>query len=205
MSVRRKFRSIVSLAGTRATRRVISDLQDVMGQEGVFANPPIDGDLPSLDSWIELSLEPASDEPALFAREKDLVTFVEHTLGVGVFRSLVPFTHGTTGSAREYRLPDDRRIDLLCEERTFRGRGALVAIELKRAHDRGAVEQMIGYLKALQHLFPTRPVRGIIVAGRADETACEMLRAITEFQIDLVVYEVRFSPFTASSTSVPEN
>jgi RecB family endonuclease NucS len=80
-----------------------------------------------------------------------------------------------------------------------------VAVELKRAHDRGAVEQMIGYLKALQQQFPARTVRGIIIAGKADETACEMLRAVTEFQIELVVYEVRFSSVTASFPRVSEN
>jgi hypothetical protein len=196
--VKRKFRTLVHLVGTRATKRVITDLQDALSRAGVFANPPIDGTVPSLDTWIELSLEPTSEELALFAREKDLVAFVEHTLGVGVFRGLVPFTHGGTGSGREHILPDKRRIDLLCEERSFRGKRALVAIELKRAHDHGAVAQMVGYLKALRRQLPEREVRGIIVAGRTNETARELLRAVTEFRIDLVVYEVRFETVAAS-------
>ncbi len=190
--MRRKLRTLVGLLGSRATERVLREIDDVLTAHGVFCQPPLIGNRQSLDEWVELSLEPFTDEPALFALEKDLVAFVEHTLGVGVFRDLVPFTKGESGSAREHRLPDNRRIDLLCEERTRSGPGALVAIEFKRNHDEGAVAQMVSYLKALREQFPDRIVRGIIVSGHENATANELVAALSDFNIQLVVYSVQF-------------
>lgn len=198
-TVRRKLRTLVSLLGTRATERVLQEIEDALAAEGVFANPAIGGNRQSLDDWIELSLEPFSDEPALFAREKDLVAFVEHSLGVGLFRGLVPYTKGESGSGREHRLPDNRRIDLLCEERTRRGRGALVAIEFKRAHDEGAVAQMMSYLRTLREQFPDRQVRGIIISGTEDQTATDLVAALRDCDIQLVVYDIRFRVITPAT------
>lgn len=59
----------------------------------------------------------------------------------------------------------------------------------------------IVFEKSAPKLFPTRTIRGIIVAGRADDTAIDLLRTVTEFRIDLVVYEVRFSAIAGSAGS----
>ena len=113
-------------------------------------------------------------------------------MGSGVFRNLQVMKRNGKEVGREYRLPSGGQIDVLCEERTRRGKGALVVIELKRDRERGTVEQVIGYLDDLKRSFPSRGVRGIIISGREDQVAAAMLKGVRGYQIDWYCYRVTF-------------
>jgi len=115
----------------------------------------------------------------------------------GVFRNLELFRSKRV-SGREFRLPNGRRIDLLCQERARYGFGALVAIELKREHERGIAEQMIGYLDSLKEIFPDREVRGIIISGREDAVAATVLQGVSKYEISWLCYEVKFAPLVGT-------
>jgi hypothetical protein len=67
-----------------------------------------------------------------------------------------------------------------------------VAIELKREHERGSVQQMVEYLDGLAKVFPDRPRRGIIVSGREDQVGSAFLTQLTGYQVDWLCYAVRF-------------
>jgi hypothetical protein len=193
---RRKLRTILSECGKRASARALTEIEMRLTAEGINTEPKL-GD-PGLrrDDWVFLSTGPIPPDSALFPREKDLQRFVQACLGSSTFRNLELFK-GKEG--REYRLPDGRRIDLLCQERTRTGTGALVVIELKREHERGTVEQVMGYIDALSERFPKRTVKAIIVSGREDLVASMRLRQVTGYDIRWLCYHVTFDDVAKSS------
>ena len=136
---------------------------------------------------------------SLFPRETDLQRFVQACLGSGAFRNLELCKLKGHSSGREFRLPDGRRIDLLCQERSKSGTGALVVIEMKREHERGTVEQVMSYIDALRQLYPSRAVRAIIVSGREDQVASVRLTQVTGYDIKWLCYEVTFNELSKSS------
>lgn len=69
-----------------------------------------------------------------------------------------------------------------------------MAIELKREHERGTIEQMISYLDALQQLHPDRSVKGVIISGREDKVAASLLSGVTNHDIRWYCYDVSFQP-----------
>ena len=71
-----------------------------------------------------------------------------------------------------------QKIDLLAEEWTRSGQGALVAIELKKSKERGTVEQLVGYIDSLKSDFPGRPVKGIITSGLEDQVSAAVLKGM---------------------------
>ena len=152
-----------------------------------------------LDDWVWLSTGPFPPDSALFPRESDLQRFVQACLGSGVFRTLELFKAKGHASGREFRLPDGRRIDLLCQERAKAGNGALVVIELKREHERGTVEQVMSYVDALKLLYPSRVVRALIVSGREDQVASVRLGQISGYDIRWLCYHVTFTDLARSS------
>ncbi|MEO8360749.1 MAG: endonuclease NucS domain-containing protein [Vicinamibacteria bacterium] len=130
----------------------------------------------------------------MFPRERDLQKFVEACMGMGPFRDLRVFQDGRRAVGREYHLPDGQRVDLLCEERTKRGLGRLVAIELKRENEQGTVEQVIRYIKALRTLFAPRKVRGLIITAHEDLDAASSLKGalLDGYEIEWHCYRVDF-------------
>jgi hypothetical protein len=152
-----------------------------------------------LDDWVLFSTGPFPAASAFFSRESDLQRFVEACLGSSVFRNLEPFKPDGRRSCREFRLPDGRRIDLLCQERTKSGKGALVAIELKREQQRGTVQQLVEYLDALKRMFPSRTVKGVIISGREDQVAATMLKSVVGYDIQWFCYDVSFKKLLPSS------
>lgn len=188
---RRLLSTVASECGSRATGKFRDRLQKQLRESGIHANPPLTDIGLRLKDWVRFSTESFPPDTLLFSSEKHLQKFVEACLGSGDFRNLRLYK-GDRGSGREFRLPDGGKIDLLCEEITRSGPGALVAIELKREQQRGTLEQVIGYLDDLKLLFPGRSVRGIIVSGREDEVAASMLRTVTVHRIDWYCYHVKF-------------
>jgi hypothetical protein len=204
--VRRKLRTVVDECGLkRATSSFLQQLQGRLATAGIYSEPPIADGRVLLNDWIRFSTGPFPPDSFAFSKEKHLQRFVESCLGAGVFRNLEPYKdHGRT-LCREYRLPNGERIDLLCQERTRTGPGALVAIELKIDRQRGTAVQLMGYLDALSEIFPTRKVRGIIISGREDKVAASLLRGVSKYDIRWYCYHVSFNelplaPFSHSDT-----
>ena len=92
----------------------------------------------------------------------------------------------------EYRLPNDRRIDLLCQEKTKHRAGTLVAIELKRHNPPDTVHQLVGYLDALKKLFPKRELRGIIISSSENPATTVSVEGAGEYDIEWYRYRVEF-------------
>lgn len=195
---RRRLRTITSECGQRASSRFREHLHQHLMEAGVYTEPPLVDLGLRLDDWVLFSTGPFPPDAAFFPREKDLQSFVEACLGSGVFRNLESYRpHGRT-SCREYRLPNGDKIDLLCQERTRSGTGALVAVELKRERERGTVEQMISYLNALKALFPSRAIKGVIISGREDQVASALLSGITDYDIKWYCYQVTFEQLSTT-------
>jgi len=66
-------------------------------------------------------------------------------------------------------------------------------MELKREHERGIVEQMIGYLDSLKGMFSEREVRGIIISGREDAVAATVLQGVSKYENSWFCYQVTFA------------
>lgn len=189
---RRKLRTIVTVCGKRASAPFLASLQERLNQSSIYTEPPLTDSGLRLDDWVLFSTGPFPAAAAFFSKESDLQRFVEACLGSSVFRNLEPFKPDGRRSCREFRLPDGRRIDLLCQERTKSGKGALVAIELKREQQRGTLQQLVEYLDALKQLYPSRTVKGIIVSGREDQVAATMLKSVVGYDIQWFCYDVSF-------------
>lgn len=175
---KRKLGTVTAACKRRGTKRFLKELEDRLEKAGIYTEPPLADSGLHLDDWVRFSTGPFPPDSWFFPREKDLRRFVEACLGSGEFRNLEVCKFPGRKSGREFRLPDGRKIDLLCQERTKIGTGALVAIELKREHELGTVTQLIGYMNALKQLYPSRDVKGIIISGRED-------------QVESMVYESR--------------
>lgn len=200
---RRKLRTVTAQCGQRANARFLEGLGGRLAEAGIYTEPKL-GDLAlRLDDWVLFSTGPFPPDSAFFPKERDLQRFVESCLGTGNFRNLELLRLPGRITGREFRLPSGHRIDLLCQERTRHGPGALVAIELKREHERGTVEQMVGYLDALRQLYPERPVRGLIISGREDQVAAGMLKQYSAYQIDWLCYQVEFQKIASSLFAGP--
>lgn len=196
---RRKLRTIASACGKRASATFLAVLQDRLNKSSIYTDPPLTDSGLRLDDWVLFSTGTFPAAEAFFSKESDLQRFVEACLGTSVFRNLEPFKPDGRRSCREFRLPDGRRIDLLCQERTRSGKGALVAIELKREHQRGTVDQIVEYLDALKQLYPARTVKGLIVSGRESQVAAKRLESIAGYDIRWFCYDVKFEKLFPAS------
>ncbi len=196
---RRMLRTILADCGKRGTARGLSEIEARFTEAGIYTEPGLaDAGLRPGD-WVWLSTGPFPPDSALFPKESDLQRFVQACLGSAAFRNLELYKVKGGASGREFRLPDGRRIDLLCQERTKAGHGDLVVIELKREHEHGTVEQVREYVDALKQLFPSRGVRAIIVSGREDQVASVRLGQVTGCDIRWVCYRVTFEELARSS------
>ena len=123
----------------------------------------------------------------LFPTEKLLETFL-----VTNFEILDVFK-GLKLRRRQYRFPDSKTIDLLCEERATR---RLVGIEIKHeAPDSGLVNQMGSYMKNLLNLAEAEKraagARGVIITGLPDPDIAGALRSVCRdmnYQVDWYLY-----------------
>lgn len=196
---RRKLRTILTECGKKASSKALAEIDTRLAEAKIYTDPKLtDPGLRRAD-WIWLSTGPFPPDSALFPKEKDMQRFVQACLGTSKFRNLHLFKAGGYPSGREFRLPDGRRIDLLCEERTRTGRGALVVIELKREHERGTVEQVMGYIDEIRKMFPNREIRALIVSGREEKVAAMRLGQVTGYDIRWLCYHVNFEEFARSA------
>jgi hypothetical protein len=196
---RRKLRTILNGCGKRGSPSFLVRVDTRLMEAGIYTEPRVTDSGLRLDDWVLLSTGPFPPDSTLFPRESDLQRFVQACLGSGVFRNLELYRGRGNGSGREFRLPSGQRIDLLCQERTRTGHGALVVIELKREHERGTVDQVMGYIDELKKLFPARAVKSIIVSGREDQVASVRLRQVTGYDIRWLCYQVRFDELARSA------
>ena len=202
---RRKLRTILTECRRRGSPRALEEIDRGLTQAGIYTAPRLPDDGLRLNDWVWFSTGPIPPDSAFFPREADLQKFVQACLGSGPFRNLEAARAEGGRSGREFRLPDGRRIDLLCEERRKSGTGALVVIEFKRKHERGTVEQVMEYIDALRQRHPTRAVRGLIVSGREDRVASARLHDVTGYDIRWLCYEVAFREVSATEREEPES
>ena len=132
--VQRLLGTVAAGCGTKVQAGFLSKLRLQLEGAGLHTEPPLSSPGLRRDNRIRFSTEPFPPDEPLFPRERDLQTFVQACLGLGVmpFRGLRLYQEGRKALGREFRLPDRRRIDLLCEERTRSGHGELVVIEVKK-------------------------------------------------------------------------
>jgi len=195
---RRKLRTILTQCRRRGSPRALEEIDRGLTQAGIYTAPRLPDEGLRLNDWVWFSTGPIPPDSAFFPREADLRKFVQACLGSGAFRNLEAARGEGGRSGREFRLPDGRRIDLLCRERRKSGSGALVVIEFKREHERGTVEQVREYIDALRQRYPTRTVRGVIVSGREDQVASARLHDVTGYDIRWLCYEVAFREVSAT-------
>jgi len=88
----------------------------------------------------------------------------------------------------EHKLPSGHRVDILCEENRRDGKGALVAIELKRDKSADAVSKLNQYLVELQREHADRSVRGMIISGSASDADVKLVGQIKSVPIDWYIY-----------------
>lgn len=196
---RRKLRTMLADCGKRGSAGVLAEIEARFTEAGIYTEPRLADSGLRLDDWVWFSTGPFPPDSAFFPREADLQRFVQACIGSGAFRNLELCKVKGHASGREFRLPDGRRIDLLCQERTKSGTGGLVVIELKREHERGTVEQVMSYIDALKQLYPSRAVRAIIVSGREDQVASVRLGQVTGYDIRWLCYDVTFNELSKSS------
>ena len=167
-------------------------LRQQVAQAGLFTEPSLLDPGLNPEDWVRFSREPFPAEPLVFAKEVHLQSLVLSSLGQGVFRNLKPFKSPGNPSGVEYQLPDDRRIDLLCQEKTKHRAGTLVAIELKRHNPPDTVDQLVSYLDALKKRFPKRAVRGMIISSSEDPATTVSLEGAGGHDIEWYRYRVEF-------------
>jgi hypothetical protein len=101
----------------RGSASFLDSLQERLKQSSIYTEPPLTDAGLRLDDWVLFSTGPFPAASTFFSKESDLQRFVEACLGGSVFRNLEPFKPDGRRSCREFRLPDGRKIDLLCQER----------------------------------------------------------------------------------------
>jgi hypothetical protein len=190
---RRKLRTITHECGyKKASLPFLERLRQEIAEAGLFTSPSlVDLGLNPSD-WVRFSRDPFPAEPLVFRKEKHLQQLVLASLGQGVFRNLKPFRSKGNPSGFEYRVPKGRRIDLLCQEITKHQAGTLVAIELKRHNPPNTVDQLVGYIDALQKKFPKRKVRGIIISSSENPETTVSLDGRGGYDIEWYRYRVEF-------------
>lgn len=192
---RRKLRTIAGLCGLRrASRPFLARLHDAVAEAGIHTAPGLNDDALRADDWVRFSTEIIPESHAFFPNEEALRQFVKLAIQqrAGMFRNLQLVGGGRGSKAVEVTLPSRNRIDLLCHERTRSGAGALVAIELKTEHDRGATSQLLEYMDELRTLNPGRDVKGMIIEGRAGRVTPGELLGTAANGISWHVYDVAF-------------
>lgn len=189
---KRKLRTVLAACKHKGTKVFLNRLEGQLEKAGIYTETRLSDSGLLLDDWVLFSTGPFPPDSWFFPREDDLRRFVEACLGKGKFRNLHICRFPGHKSGREYQLGDGRKIDLLCEERTKKGPGALVAIELKREHELGTVTQLIGYMDALRQLYPSRDVKGIIISGREERAESMVLRTVAGYDIEWFCYQVKF-------------
>lgn len=193
----KKLSTVVARCGSRlATAALLKDLEEELARASVYSHRPISSPSLKRDEFVRFSRVPFAPDELFFGNEQRLKEFLR--AGVGSFGPLKDLE--LVGA--EFGLPSRRRIDLLCRERRRDGKGALVAVELKKASQaNGVVNQVVRYLKELSAhpVADSRSVRGMIISGKADDVEARQLKAETEFRVDWYVYEVSLKLRESSS------
>jgi hypothetical protein len=192
----KQLKTVLTRCGARlATAAVLKEIETELGASGVYTHRPISSPALRREDWVKFSRLPFAADELFFENEALLKEYLR--AGIGSFGPLKDLEL----EAAEFYLPSRRRVDLLCRERRRDNRGALVAIELKKAKQAdGVVTQLVRYLEELSKhaLAKDRTVRGMIISGQADHTEARQLVAETRFQIDWHTYVVNL-PWRASS------
>jgi hypothetical protein len=184
----KKLSTVVTRCGSRlATTALLKDIEGELARAPVYTHRPISSPALKRDDFVKFSRLPFAPDELFFDNEQLLKEFLR--AGVGSFGPLKDLEL----ESAEFGLPSRRRIDLLCRERRRDGKGALVAVELKKANQAdGVVNQVVRYLKELSvhPLADGRSVRGMIISGKADDVEARQLKGETEFLVEWYVYEV---------------
>jgi Endonuclease NucS len=185
---RRKLSTLAEACGSRIVpAELLREMEREFAIAHVYTHRPLTSPALGRDDYVQLCRRPFAPDELFFSNEQMLKEYLVAGIGhFGPFRDL-------EREEREFVLPSRRRIDILCRERRKDGKGALVAIELKKSQQAdGVVTQMIRYLEELAShaLAKDRKVRGIIVSGRADDIEARLLSSEQRFPIEWYCYRV---------------
>jgi len=167
---RRKLRTVLTECGKRGSARTLADIEARFAEAGIYTEPKLADSALRLNDWVWFStgpfhrIQPSSRERPIFS---------------GLFRrasEVAPSEPGTLQGqgarvGARVRLPDGRRIDLLCQERTKSGTRSSCCHRAETRTRTRTIEQVMSYIDALKQLYPSRSVRAIIVSGREDQVA----------------------------------
>ncbi|MBK7832659.1 MAG: hypothetical protein IPJ56_10040 [Gemmatimonadetes bacterium] len=107
-------RTIARRCRTCVSESFLATLAHTPSRHGLSAAPSLDAKGLRGDHWIYFAKGQFPPEAMLFPRECDLVHFISACIGTGPFRDLRRTRIAGYGPAEKFRLPDGRRIDLLC-------------------------------------------------------------------------------------------
>ncbi|MFN2317153.1 MAG: hypothetical protein ABR602_10755 [Gemmatimonadales bacterium] len=189
--IRRKASAILRACGLSRSSAVFwTDLSSALDAARICHD--LDRRRVAPNTWIKFGRVPIEEDRHRFPEEAAIRTFVKKALGQGIFRNLRPLRSRIRQSGKEFRLLDNTRVDLLCEEKLGRRWTGLVAIEFKHQRVREAPAQMIAYLTQLRREFPGRQVRGLIITSEEDAQVATLLLNIRGFDIEWITYRVDF-------------
>jgi hypothetical protein len=185
--IRRKIVRLLSDCGRQnITRPFLAEFDQALTTASLFTRPSLVARPLLQDECVEFSTRPFDPQSVFFETEAELREFLRRAVGV------MPPLEALQERAYEYRLPSGKRIDLLCEEISKNGKGALVAIEFKRDDPTyGVVAQLDAYLTELAKTAEGRgrQVRGLIISGpERDGRAADVSHA--QNRIDWYYYSV---------------
>lgn len=192
---RRKLRTLTEACGLkRASPQFLDRLRQQVADAGLFTDPDLGDRGLRSDDYVRFAAQPFPAERTFFPSEAALQKFVKLAIEqrVGIFRNLQLVSKRRAERSIEVILPSRKRIDILCEERTKSGVGALVAVELKREYDRGAPVQVLEYMDELKRLNPGRQVKGMIIEGSAGMADPSIVQFAASKGIRWHVYDVSF-------------
>ncbi len=200
---RRKVRTITEECGyKKASQALLDRLTGEVERAGLYTLPGLGAPGLRPDDWVRFSTQPLAEHHAFFPSEKALCEFVKLGIQerVGIFRDLKLVPTGRNRGT-EVGLPSGKRVDILCEERTRSGKGALVAIELSREKDRGVATQLIEYMDELRRLNNGREVKGMIIEGGEAGLLPSIIEPSQAKHVTWHVYDVSFREVPVGPTA----
>lgn len=193
--VRYKARTVCRVCGVKRMHApLLGRLAQLLSNAKIHTQPTVTDPALRADDWIHFARVRFGKSPLLAHYERTiealLVDGIGRADGLRDLRLL----------QEQYRLANGRVIDLLCEEVRRDGRGKLVAIEVKRAHDERVVEQVVSYVRELQRdpVAEGREVRAMIVTGLDDPVGRKMLDDLSDVEIGWYRYHVSVEPVNSS-------
>jgi hypothetical protein len=179
----------------RSRADALRTLGAALKANGIYTEFDIDHPSLSRQEKLRFARQPIIPKPLTFTREHD----VRELMIKACIGSVRPF-HRLTLYKQEYWL-EGKRIDLLCQEPSSRGRKDLVVIELKRSKDRGVLEQIGEYMQLLSMdpIAKGRRIRGIVVSGAGERAPITFSGKVGGFRVEWWQYSWKLEQLVPSA------